>query len=56
MGMQDLDLNSIEKAIAKTQENGGGDVFFDPESGNLTTVGGSGKVKTSTMKENGYAA
>ena len=25
MGMQDLDLNSIEKAIAKTQENGGGD-------------------------------
>ena len=56
MGMQDLDLNSIEKAIEKTQKQGGGDVYFDPESGNLTTVGGSGKVKTSTMIEDGYAA
>ena len=57
MALNDLDLNSIEKAIAETQKNpNSGDVFFDTNTGNLTTVGGAGSVKTSTMIQDRYAA
>lgn len=57
MALNDLDLNSIEKAIAETQKNpNSGDVYFDTNTGNLTTMGGAGSVKTSTMIQDGYAA
>ena len=56
MGLENFDLNSVERAIADTQQNpNAGDVYYDTSSGNLSLNGGGNKVKTTTMIEDGYA-
>ena len=57
MGLENFDLNAVERGIVDTQQNpNAGDVFYDTNSGQLSLNGGSNKVKTTTMIEDGYAA
>jgi hypothetical protein len=56
MGREVLDLNAVEQAIAESQTNpNAGDVYYDTNSGNLTTRGGAETVKTTRMIKDGYA-